>query len=90
MAMQGQYPIGNRTLAGTDIVTGVVTGQTADIPLAMLAAFVAIGGTPSGPTANRPVPSVVGQVYFDTDLGFPVWAKQISPAIWVAASGVQV
>lgn len=90
MAMQGQYPLGTRTVANTDTVTGVVTGQTADIPLSVLAAFFALGGTPSGPTTSRPIPSFVGQQYFDTTLGFPVWAKQISPAIWVAASGVAV
>jgi len=88
---QGNYPIGQRTLAPTDTCTGVVTGGTADIPLGMLAAFIAanLGGL-SGPTISRPIPSYVGQPYFDTSYGFPVWVKQISPAIWVTASGVQV
>lgn len=90
MAMQGQYPIGNRTLSTTDTVTGVVTGATADIPLSLIQAFIAGGGASSGPTASRPVPSFVGQPYFDTTLGFMVWTKQISPAIWVNAAGVAV
>lgn len=89
MAEQGSYPLNGRTLQGTDTATGVVTGQTADIPLSALAAFLLVGGG-SGPTSARPVPSIIGQGYFDTTLGFMVWAKQISPAIWVTASGVGV
>lgn len=68
-----------------DTVTGVVTGQTADIPLSVLAAACA-----SGTTTMRPTPLFVGHPYFDLTLGFMVWAKQISPPIWVAASGVAV
>jgi hypothetical protein len=91
MAMQGSYPLNGRTLAPTDNVTGVVSGQTADIPLSILAAFLAIGGSTSGPTSNRPIaPGFVGQPYFDTTLGFMVWASQLSPAVWVDAAGVSV
>jgi hypothetical protein len=90
MAMQGQYPLGSRTVQGTDTVTGVVTGTTADITLAVLAAFINGGQATSGPTGARPVPSLIGQSYFDTTLGFMVWAKQLSPAVWVNAAGVQV
>lgn len=92
MAEQGSYPLNGRTLAGTDNCTGVVSGQTADIPLSVLSAFIlgTLGQTGSGPTANRPVPTLVGQAYFDTTLGFMVWAKQLSPAIWVDAAGVTV
>lgn len=85
MPQQGQYPLNGRTLSGGDTVTGVVTGSTADIPLAVIYSFCL-----SGTTANRPVPLSVGQPYFDTTLGFMIWVKQISPPIWVAASGVQV
>lgn len=46
MAEQGSYPLNGRTLQSTDTCTGVVTGQTADIPLSNLAAFLAIGGLP--------------------------------------------
>jgi hypothetical protein len=92
MAEQGSYPLNGRTLASTDTVTGVVTGQTADIPLSVLAAFInaAATGTMSGPTVDRPIPSFVGQPYFDTTLGFMVWASQLSPAVWVDAAGVLV
>lgn len=92
MAEQGSYPLNGRTLQGSDTVTGVVTGATADIPLSILAAFVASGGsnTLSGTTTFRLtiVPAFIGQPFFDTTLGFVVWAKQISPAIWVDAAGV--
>lgn len=94
MAIQGSYPLNGRTPAATDTVTGVVTGVTADIPLSVLASFVlaSIGsGGSSGPTASRPAPPLfIGQGYFDTTLGFMVWAKQLLPTIWVDAAGVQV
>jgi len=47
MPQQGYYPIGARTLAGTDTVTGVVTGVTCDIPLTTLANFVSTAITPT-------------------------------------------
>lgn len=93
MAEQGSYPLNGRQLAGTDTTTGVVTGQTADIPLASLAAFILGGGGTSvlsGPSANRPVPSFVAQPYFDTTLGFMVWASNLSPVVWVDSAGVSV
>jgi hypothetical protein len=72
-------------------VTGVVTGATADIPLSLLQTFIVGTAASSGPTVNRPSPPIaIGQAYFDTTLGFMVWAKQLSPAIWVNAAGVQV
>ena len=90
MAQQGQYPLNGRQLASTDTVTGVVSGQTADIPLSTLATFIGLAqGASSGPTISRPVPpTFVGQPYFDTTLGFMVWAKSLSPIIWVNAAGV--
>jgi len=91
MAEQGSYPLNGRSLSGTDTCTGVVQGQTADIPLSVLAQFISNQST-SGPTVNRPNPPLfIGQLYFDTTLGYPVWAKQIVPSsIWVDAAGVSV
>lgn len=93
MAEQGSYPLNGRTVAGTDTCTGVVTGQTADIPLSILAAFILGGGSSagSGPTANRPSPpSFLGQPYLDTTLGLMIWCLQITPTIWIDAAGVSV
>lgn len=90
MAEQGSYPLDGRSLAPTDTVTGVVTGQTADIPLGILASFVGTNAPLSGPTLNRPAPSAVGQPYFDTTLGFTIWCSQIFPVIWVNAAGVSI
>jgi len=92
MAEQGSYPLNGRTLQGTDTCTGVVSGQTADIPLSALGVYLlgAIGaGQVSGTTAvrNAIVPTYVGQSFFDTTLGYMMWVKQISPPIWVNASG---
>jgi hypothetical protein len=93
MAEQGSYPLNGRTVAGTDTVTGVVAGQTADIPLSVLAAYVLSGGGESqlsGTTAARLAltPSFIGQPFFDTTLGYMMWVKQIQPAVWVNAAGV--
>jgi len=43
----------------------------------------------SGTTDKRPVDNVyVGQMYFDTTLGLPIWAKTLgSPISWVKADG---
>lgn len=94
MAEQGSYPLNGRTLAGTDNCTGVVTGATADIPLSVLAAFILSSAGASqvaGPTSARPTPpAFIAQGYFDTTLGFMIWAKQLSPTIWVDAAGVSV
>ena len=91
MAEQGSYPLNGRSLAPTDNVTGVVTGQTADIPLSVLSAFILGAAATAGPTPGRPSPpGFVGQGYFDTTLGFMVWAKQVLPPIWVDAAGVSV
>lgn len=90
MAEQGSYPLNGRTLAGTDTVTGVVSGQTADIPLSALAAFIGQNSPQSGPTASRPVPGFVGQFYFDTTLQIPIYCQQILPVNWVDAAGVSV
>lgn len=89
MAIQGNYPIGNRTLSGTDTCTGVVEGTTADIPLFMIVAYM-LASAGSGPTSSRPVPSSVGQQYFDTTLNQPVWCSSTSPIHWVNAAGVIV
>jgi hypothetical protein len=88
MAEQGSYPLNGRTLQNVDTLTGVVTGQTADIPLSVLQSFINNGGPASGPTNNRPIPTNVGQFYFDTTWGFGIWYSQIVPAIWVNAAGV--
>lgn len=40
--------------------------------------------------ASRPSPPTLFQTFFDTGLGQPIWCKQVSPAIWVNAAGVQV
>jgi hypothetical protein len=49
----------------------------------------------SGTTSTRPVSSssvqlFVGQTYFDTTLGKPVWVKSLSPTVWCDATGSSV
>lgn len=51
MAKQGQYPIGSRVLALTDTATGVVTGNTADVPMSAIVALSWSGATPAQITA---------------------------------------
>ncbi len=46
----------------------------------------------SGSTADRPLnssrnPLYVGQQYFDTTLGKPVFVLQLNPTVWVDATG---
>lgn len=49
----------------------------------------------SGTTANRPMasslnPLYIGQMYFDTTLGKPVFVLSLNPTVWVDASGAVV
>ena len=49
----------------------------------------------SGVTAKRPLdssrnPLYVGQPYFDTTLGKPIWVKSRNPTVWVDATGAAV
>ncbi len=49
----------------------------------------------SGITANRPIDSsqnqlYIGQSYFDTTLGKPIWVKSKNPTVWVDATGASV
>ena len=41
----------------------------------------------SGTTAQRPIPTRIGQAYFDTDLGKQINAKTLSPVVWVDGIG---
>jgi hypothetical protein len=42
----------------------------------------------SGPTAERPVKAVTGQMYYDTTLGKPVWRH--ASGVWKDAAGATV
>lgn len=53
MAEQGSYPLNGRTLQNTDTVTGVVTGQTADVPLGVLASFIEALGIPNNSIGDQ-------------------------------------
>ena len=45
----------------------------------------------NGTPQSRPTPIAIGDNYFDTQLGKPIWCKQISPSIiWVDATGATV
>lgn len=46
----------------------------------------------SGSTTDRPVasarrPLYIGQGYFDTTLGYPVYVQSLNPTVWVDGSG---
>ena len=41
-----------------------------------------------GTTAQRPTKNVyVGQMYFDTTKGFPIFIKSLNPIVWVNGAG---
>lgn len=44
----------------------------------------------SGPTADRPTSFPPNIPWFDTDLGFPIWLKPVTPPVWVNAVGAPV
>lgn len=60
MAKQGSYPMGVRTLATGDTLTGVVTGATADVPIETMKAYTdgAAAAALTGAVSWDPVPGV--------------------------------
>lgn len=49
----------------------------------------------SGTTSARPVdssriPLYIGQTYFDTTVGKPIWVKSRNPTVWCDATGASV
>lgn len=45
----------------------------------------------SGTTAQRPVKGLfIGRPYFDTDLGYIIHLKSVSPSVWVNGAGTTV
>jgi hypothetical protein len=44
----------------------------------------------SGTTAQRPIPTYIGQAHFDTDLGKQINAKTLDPIVWVDGIGTVV
>jgi hypothetical protein len=63
--------------------------------LVQMLAFLGYSPSPvgwsGGSTASRPASPSPYQYYFDTDLGMPVFARQITPSVvWVDAAGVPV
>ena len=51
---------------------------------------VVVPNTFSGTTAKRPTKVNLGQQYFDTTLGYPVFVKQVTPVVWVNGAGLVV
>jgi hypothetical protein len=49
----------------------------------------------NGTTAQRPIPTAqlplyIGQPYFDSTLGYPVYVKSLNPTVWVNGAGAVV
>lgn len=68
-------------VGGTTLSVGIPSAGSVG-PLQLAPAF--------GPTVSRPTPQIIGQFWFDTTLGVPVWSSQLSPVTWVNAAGVSV
>ena len=79
-------PLGGLPRAPVDLTQAVWAGWFSTIQNLLYAT------SSSGPTSMRPTTRLyVGQFWFDTTLGYPVWLKTAgSPAVWVNASGTPV
>lgn len=82
-----------RAQEGT-VANAYIAGSFANlfITAAVATAFAQGVITPpaGGTTAARPAPPTLYQSYIDTTLGLPIFCTQVSPPIWVSASGVAV
>ena len=48
------------------------------------------GSTAQRPTGTIQIPLFVGQPFFDTTLGIPIWVKSLNPTVWVNGAGAPV
>lgn len=64
--------------------TGFTTRKITDTPTDALQAVNRKFVTMNGLTATRPTSSILGQFYFDTSIGKPVWWNG---STWVLATG---
>lgn len=73
----------------TNIATEPKTGELVPVYQAWFAS-IQRWLAPIGQSGNaRPTTNLyVGQMFFHTGLGYPIWVKQVSPALWVDAGGV--
>lgn len=92
-----QFPVAITPYLGTDVVVGYQMRGSfptlAQYTMAQLAVAVApfVSTTTGGTTAQRPATPPQFQNYFDTTLGLPIWASQVTPTVvWVNAAGVPV
>ena len=93
-----QFPVAITPYIGADVVVGYQMRGSfptlAQYTMTQLAVAVGPFVVPTplgGTTAARPASPALYINYFDTTLGQPIWAKQITPTvIWVNAAGVAV
>lgn len=75
---------------GGGIQNGRIAGNNSTLLGAVKLSNVTLSGTWTmfGPTTNRPTSPLVGDTYFDTTLGKPIWYKGSNA--WVDATGSTV
>ena len=76
----------------TDISTGAnkVTASTTNGNMLIDGVETNVYYIQSGTTEQRPIPTLIGQAYFDTDLGKQINAKSLDPVVWVDGIGTVV
>lgn len=83
MAVTSTLPPAPLSTPMLDVRAGVITS-----PWAVWFALVRDQVVPdSGATTARPTASYVGQMYFDTTLGYPIWCDDTDAQTWVDAQG---
>lgn len=59
--------------------------------LTIVSAINANATPQKGTTAQRPTTQLqIGDFYFDTTLGKPIWIKSLGPTVWVDGAGTTV
>lgn len=48
------------------------------------------GATTARPVDSSRIPLYIGQTYFDTTLGKPIWVKSRNPTVWCDGTGASV
>ena len=79
-------PLGGQPVPPLDLAKAAWSGWFSTVQQILFAT------SSSGPTTNRPTKNLyIGQFWYDTTLGYPVWVHEASPSIiWHNAAGAAV
>jgi len=81
--------IGTNGQSGSTTIVNIGSPNGGNAIVNLYGQIITPAAPQSGTSAQRPTSTYIGQFYFDTTLGFPIWASVIGTT-WVDAAGASV